>query len=542
MARNDTVFRPSATFFRSLCGLVIVASLIGAHPPVIAQGVTYPVSDPIDMTPANPLTNPSGAQPRYISGFGLDDTLTLFYEDRATGSPAIIYYDQTTSGPTGFVAVGTQTNLVDSGGNLIGPLRDTHFEVKPWPITIGGTTYAYRAWGAVGNNPQHNFYVSSDMINWRLIATFTIPNAPGFTDARGFVFYGFHDVIRINGTYYAWGESNGGQTMMVRSVNGDDVWEAFDSVGGTDPDDGPLYLRPPDGSGPTPTGNFLDLGYDRGYGIVRVPGDDSALYLAINPAACPSLPPDELEAAFINPDNWTWHDGTTGAPATPISPASAHDWREVWVVPQSDPDAPWVILYTATWNNGVRGLGYMTVTPPAGPAPTPEAPEPPPPITEFSDPAISKVGSPGHAAVGEPITWTIEVWNPGSHPTRNFVFVRDFVPDAFDIVAVTATRGVVTTEGREVHVAIGMLQPGDRVTVTIETMANSRATAGDICNTASADWNYAFTDAACVTLYPAMLPQTGAARPGRFLWAAAALLVGGLCGAGWALVRRRKRM
>jgi hypothetical protein len=278
----------------------------------------YPVSI-TDQTPTQPLTHPvpSSFHPRYISGFGLDDTFTVFFEDRDQGGR--IFYNQTTSGPLGFAPVSTATDIVD-----------THFVVKGWPITITSTAYAYRGWGAVGNNPDHHLYVSNNLITWTLVSTFTIANTASFTDARGFVYYGFHDVIQLNGVYYAFGESNQGQTMIVSSTTGTDDWVAFDSIGGTSPADGPLQL-PESG---TPTGSFVPLGNDRGYGKLHVRGDDSGFYLAANAAAKPSLPPADLEAAFIAPDNWTWNDGATGLATTPLYSATAeHDFRGCWVVP-----------------------------------------------------------------------------------------------------------------------------------------------------------------------------------------------------------------
>ena len=156
------------------------------------------------------------------------------------------------------------------------PSTNANFCVKDWPITINGTGYDYRAWGALENTPEHNFYfyVSNNLTNWMLVSTFTIPNYKGFHS--GYVYYGFHDVIELNGTYYAWGECNIGYTLICRSINGTDDWKAFDCVGGLF--SGPLQL--PDVG--TPTGSFFELGGDRGYGKIMVPGNDSAFYLAIN--------------------------------------------------------------------------------------------------------------------------------------------------------------------------------------------------------------------------------------------------------------------
>lgn len=320
---------------------------------------TFTPQSVTDQTTTAPLSNPtpSSYSPRYISGFGQDDSFTIFFEDRDQSYQ--ISYVTTTTGPSGFGSSVTPTNI-----------SDTHFCVSALPITIDEVEYAYRGWGSVDNNSIHNFYVSNDLANWTLIGDFTIPNAASFTNARGYVYYGFHDVILINGTYYAFGESNQSQTMIVRSATGDTTWEAFASVGGMQAADGPLQERSDTqkGVGWTPSGNFLDLGYDRGYGKVCVDPEDIQFYLAINTAAKSSLSDAEFEAAFIDPDNWTWYDGTTGEPPDPILSSTAeHDLRECWVVPNSEPDSNWVIVYDADFGSGDGGkaLGYAYLAPPA---------------------------------------------------------------------------------------------------------------------------------------------------------------------------------
>jgi hypothetical protein len=316
--------------------------------PVAAQ-IDVTVSD---MTPTKPLQKPlpSAYQPRYISGFGSGNSFTLFFEDR--GSDFAINYIWTTSGPTGFPVSATVTDI-----------SETHFCVKDWPITIDSGdcagTYAYRAWGAPWENADHHFYVSNNLETWEMVSTFTIPNFKDFHS--GYVYYGFHDVIELNGTYYAWGEGNIGHTLMCRSANGADDWEAFARVGGlhTLSNVGPLGL--PDVG--TPTGSFFELGGDRGYGKIMVAGNDSAFYLAINTAARPNLEAEALETAFIDPDNWTWHDGTTGLASTPILEESdEHDLRECWMV--SNSDTTWTIIYDADYGSGDGGkaLGYAILS------------------------------------------------------------------------------------------------------------------------------------------------------------------------------------
>lgn len=122
---------------------------------------------------------------------------------------------------------------------------------------------------------------------------FTIPNAAGFANAKGAVGYGFHDVILLNGTYYAFGESNQPQTMILSSTTGTDDWTAFVSIGGPAADDGPLQLPSGVTSGWTPTGNFLDAENDEGMFKLYADPRDSAFFLALNAAVQTSLTPAE---------------------------------------------------------------------------------------------------------------------------------------------------------------------------------------------------------------------------------------------------------
>jgi uncharacterized repeat protein (TIGR01451 family) len=159
---------------------------------------------------------------------------------------------------------------------------------------------------------------------------------------------------------------------------------------------------------------------------------------------------------------------------------------------------------------------------------------------QVSDPAISKAGDPLAAAVGERVTWTIQVWNPGSTPTAPVVF-SDTIPPMFDILTVTASRGAVTVSGNTVTVDIGVLAPGEHVTIVIETVGNDLAAPGAVCNTATAG---PVAATACVDLFPEALPATGGepvaearhALPLR--WGIVGVILA--LGAGrWVVIRRR---
>ena len=136
-----------------------------------------------------------------------------------------------------------------------------------------------------------------------------------------------------------------------------------ESIGGP-PGNGPLELPAGVTNGWTPSGSFFDLGLDRGFGKVYADPRDTAFYLAVNTIARPSMAPAALEAAFINPANWTWNDDTTGPAAAPVLSATAeHDLRECWLVPRSSPAAPWVLMYDGDFGaaDGGRALGYAMV-------------------------------------------------------------------------------------------------------------------------------------------------------------------------------------
>ena len=170
-----------------------IVCIVFFYVPIALAEVTQP---PPDQTPSTPLSDPDPAlvNPRYISGFGMDNNYTIFYEDRNAGcAPGqyTIYFNQTTTGAMGFSNTSTATDICD-----------THFTASNEAITIplphpSAGTYAYRGWASAGNNPNHNFYVSNNLTNWTLINTFTFNDPGGVLNAGENVYYGFHDVIEI---------------------------------------------------------------------------------------------------------------------------------------------------------------------------------------------------------------------------------------------------------------------------------------------------------------------------------------------------------
>jgi uncharacterized repeat protein (TIGR01451 family) len=408
----------------------------------------------VDQTPDKPLVNPlsDSYHARYVSGFGLDNAFTIFFEDRKDGNR--IKFVTTTTGPEGFPSGATATDI-----------QDTHFLVKPWPITVNGTVYAYRAWAAVGNNKDLTFYVSNNLVNWTLVSTFQISNSAALGDGYGYVYYGFHDVIRLNATFYAFAETNTGHTVIVRSADGNDSWEAFVHMGGIN-GSGPLGT-PSGASGWTGRGNFFDLGNDRGLGKIYIDPRDSAFYLAVNSAARASLSPSQLEAAFINPANWTWNDNTTGSAANPIATeTSEHDLRECWLVPRSTPTREWTIVYDADFGSGDGGkaLGYFGLV---------------------ADLILEKtLDSTPPFKSGSQVEYSVTITNNGPSHATNIIMLDTLTNQTLDsIQVITCPQGSSCLCGSAGSCVVDKLENGQRaafrVTATIDGV-------GDFSNSVSA--------------------------------------------------------
>ncbi len=349
--------RRNPLMFRAVGVIIILTLLMASAGDVLAES-SIPQTDQTPVQPLN-IPNPGTTQPRYISGFGTDNTYTIFYEDRldvigcAFGSR--IYFVTTTNGPLNLSAP-TITNICD-----------THLIVKDWPITIGANTYAYRAWGSHGNDPLHTFYVSNNMITWTTIylgvGMFSDPTNVLMGDT---ILYGFHDIIQINNNYIGFVESAGGSTYIAWSDLGDQSWTIMARVGGAVAGATPLNLYFfPGITGPIPSSNFIlqEIDGELTYTKLMVPGDRRGAFMAINRAAAQAATPALAEVAFMNPANWTWRDGTfgvlPGAADTVLSQTAAHDIREVWSPPPSDPRSDHVIFYTANYAAApfTRGLG-----------------------------------------------------------------------------------------------------------------------------------------------------------------------------------------
>jgi uncharacterized repeat protein (TIGR01451 family) len=138
-----------------------------------------------------------------------------------------------------------------------------------------------------------------------------------------------------------------------------------------------------------------------------------------------------------------------------------------------------------------------------------------------TDPASLKSVSPESATVGETVTWTIRVTNPGSIPITPTI-VSDPIPSVLTILDAYASQGTVTITGQNVVANLGTLNPGDTAIITILSVGNDSAPVGEICNIA---YSGTVMSEACMLLAPEKLPNTGG-RP--FGTMPPALILGGI--------------
>lgn len=95
--------------------------------------------------------------------------------------------------------------------------------------------------------------------------------------------------------------------------------------------------------------------------------------------------------------------------------------------------------------------------------------------------SVSKTASSSTATVGDAVRFTLTVRNRHSQPVSS-VQLRDAVPSAFAITAVTPGSAQCTTSGNTVSCMLPTLAANDTATVTIDTTA---LTAGEVINTAT---------------------------------------------------------
>ncbi len=185
-----------------------------------------------------------------------------------------------------------------------------------------------------------------------------------------------------------------------------------------------------------------------------------------------------------------------------------------------------------------------------GPFPLPGEPESEPGIVVAAEPAICNldidvsVKPSVVSGQGDAVKWTAVVTNRGPD-TCTDVYMTGTMRDEFTILGVVSSAGISNFQAQSIDVALGDMTAGQSETVTIDTLFTRPVPYSAGAASAEAGVQYCFTgstlgdeDAACITLFPGELPQTGS-EPVRPWWpVAAAILAAGLVFGGWHLLHQ----
>jgi hypothetical protein len=162
--------------------------------------------------------------------------------------------------------------------------------------------------------------------------------------------------------------------------------------------------------------------------------------------------------------------------------------------------------------------------------------------TVFGSPTVTVTVDPAGASPGGQVTWMVIVANESQHPTDNVLYMRSELPTTLALVTAESTRREVLVDGQRVETPIGVLDPGHAVTVTLVTAVGADAEPGEVCLTASADWNYLVSGTGCTQVLPDTLPATGGRPVAGTWWPWVAALGGVVMGIAALWLRRAFRL
>src|SRR5262249_32550783 len=143
-------------------------------------------------------------------------------------------------------------------------------------------------------------------------------------------------------------------------------------------------------------------------------------------------------------------------------------------------------------NNHTFDFGFITT--PLTPTPTPSTTPPPPPppqgtpLVGTADPVVVKLADPVLALPGEEVRFNITVTTLGTPPALN-VIVSDLPgPAPLFVTGVIVSKGPSTTNGNNVTVPVGTINPGQTMTIPIVARVRSDIIPPlDLTNTVSLD-------------------------------------------------------
>lgn len=205
-------------------------------------------------------------------------------------------------------------------------------------------------------------------------------------------------------------------------------------------------------------------------------------------------------------------EGTFALPTTTLEPGQQVTGLLAKI---EDQEGPYQFLVTVTGNGmvGEQFVGQATGSVWADIWPTGTAELDPNAV----DPVIEKTPNVTATQPGGVVTWTITLRNNWTQAMSN-VILQDSVPSTMAITGVTSDRGTASVQDGYVVLNVGLLNPGEIVTVTINTTVNAEVTSPSIItNTACAQRTGSgqVCESATVSVGPSVggLPATGIAMP-----------------------------
>jgi uncharacterized repeat protein (TIGR01451 family) len=151
--------------------------------------------------------------------------------------------------------------------------------------------------------------------------------------------------------------------------------------------------------------------------------------------------------------------------------------------------------------------------PPTNPPPPPPTDVPPPPPPALNDPLIAKSASVQTAQVGDPVQFTITVFNPNSVTLPNVV-VTDTLPAQLDFVSASVSQGSFTFDAGSHIVTFNVNDLGalQSATLVMQTVVNDKGQPGDVLRNVavvSVNGQAKGQAEAAVQLIPGLIPVTG---------------------------------
>lgn len=169
----------------------------------------------------------------------------------------------------------------------------------------------------------------------------------------------------------------------------------------------------------------------------------------------------------------------TPAPPTPEPSSTPVPPTATSVPPTVTPAPP-----TATPEPPPEEHHRPSPTPTVSPTPIPPSPTPEP-VISITDIGMQKTTDKAEALPGDFVRFTLRVFSVAGGDVAADVVVRDAVPDAFEVVDLSSSKGDIVVAGQEVTAYPSTIAPGEEVLIVVTARVRAGVVAGTVVNTAT---------------------------------------------------------